>query len=432
MLTAGEECQQAAKILSSFADPRQGAITGAFITSAMGLAVFRGDQGVAVVRLHTGEWSAPCAITWENAQGTIQPGQETVLLFMSESSIFALVGRTPLVLGQTHRFMPGPLYGNHLNLDTSVDVYAYVRYNNGFTPADLISAHMTGWSVREDAQRHSRWHGHNATWFDVLTNKITVDRSSVGNALYLVLNMAANNSASGVKTLSIVRKNHADLSKLAAPQQQQQQPVQSYAPTQPVQQPGQQPGQQPVQQQQPLQQQADFGQSLNLSGSLAGQQTSSLQAAMSPEAQALYQQMLLQQQQQQLALLQHQQQQQQQLLMQSQTVAIPPHAQQMYGMQSSLQAQAPALQPQASLGMGYGQLPTQPLAMPAASAGLGVMPLSGAGLGLQQQQQLQQMQLQQLQQMHQQGQQPLAASQTQFNSFGGATGGPAWQGGYGM
>ena len=51
---------------------------------------------------------------------------------------------------------------------------------------------MIGWSVNEDPIRHSKWHGKNATWFDVLTNKISVDRSSVGNALYLVLNLASS------------------------------------------------------------------------------------------------------------------------------------------------------------------------------------------------------------------------------------------------
>ncbi len=53
-LTCGEECQLSAKILSSFADPRQGAITAPFINHAMGVAVFKGDIGVAVVRLKTG------------------------------------------------------------------------------------------------------------------------------------------------------------------------------------------------------------------------------------------------------------------------------------------------------------------------------------------------------------------------------------------
>lgn len=53
-LTAGEECQLSAKILSAFADPRQGAITAPFINLAMGLAVFKGDVGVAVVRLKGG------------------------------------------------------------------------------------------------------------------------------------------------------------------------------------------------------------------------------------------------------------------------------------------------------------------------------------------------------------------------------------------
>jgi hypothetical protein len=53
-LTAGEECQLAAKTLSSFADPRQGAITAPFINSAMGIAIFKGDVGVAIVRLKSG------------------------------------------------------------------------------------------------------------------------------------------------------------------------------------------------------------------------------------------------------------------------------------------------------------------------------------------------------------------------------------------
>ena len=51
---------------------------------------------------------------------------------------------------------------------------------------------MIGWSVNEDPNRHAKWHGRDATWFDVLTNKISVDRSSVGNALYLVLNLASS------------------------------------------------------------------------------------------------------------------------------------------------------------------------------------------------------------------------------------------------
>ncbi len=50
-LTAGEECQLAAKTLSAFADPRQGAITPPFINSAMGISIFKGDIGVAIVRL---------------------------------------------------------------------------------------------------------------------------------------------------------------------------------------------------------------------------------------------------------------------------------------------------------------------------------------------------------------------------------------------
>ncbi|KAJ3353615.1 hypothetical protein HDU91_005873, partial [Kappamyces sp. JEL0680] len=136
-----------------------------------------------------------------------------VLLFMSERAIFSLVGQTSFVFNQTHRFAPGPLYGSALNLDDSVDVYAFVRFNNGriaatdalgFTPAELIAHHMNNWAVMEDPQRHKKWHGKTATWFDVLTNKISVDRSSVGNALYLVLNLAS-------KGASPAGKNYANI-----------------------------------------------------------------------------------------------------------------------------------------------------------------------------------------------------------------------------
>jgi hypothetical protein len=135
---------------------------------------------------------------------------------MSENSIFSLVGQAPVVLGQTHRFSPGPLYGSALNLDSSVDVYAFVRFNNGFTPAELIQQYMSGWTVKEDHRRHSKWHGKNATWFDVLTNKISVDRSSVGNALYLVLNLATTGGPTTVK-------NFANIDDWAMAQQQPQQ-----------------------------------------------------------------------------------------------------------------------------------------------------------------------------------------------------------------
>lgn len=138
MLTAGEECQAAAKTLSSFADPRQGAITAPFISAAMGLAIFKGDLGVAVVRLKSGgiapvnrDWSAPCAITCKSPASNVQPGQDTVLLFMTESSIFSLVGQTPFIFNQTHRFAPGPLNAGVLSLDPVIDVYAFVRFNNG-------------------------------------------------------------------------------------------------------------------------------------------------------------------------------------------------------------------------------------------------------------------------------------------------------------
>ena len=50
---------------------------------------------------------------------------------MSEKSIFSLVGQTPFIFNQTHKFAPGPLYGSALDLDALLDVYCYVRFNNG-------------------------------------------------------------------------------------------------------------------------------------------------------------------------------------------------------------------------------------------------------------------------------------------------------------
>ncbi|KAJ3024105.1 hypothetical protein HKX48_006461 [Thoreauomyces humboldtii] len=248
-LTAGEECQQAAKTFSAFADAKQGAIPPAYITSAMGCAICKGSKGVAVLRLKTGEWSAPCAIELEQQNGTIQSGQETVLLFMTEKAIHKLVSRALLRLGVTDQFKPGPIHGRE-PIDPSVDVYGWVRFNGGFTPPELIASNMVTWFVREDPARHGRWHGESVTWFDVLTNKITVDRSSVGNALYIVLNLAAGSNAA----VDVKRKNYANLDSLSdiapsvtkvraqqqqqqqqqqhqgAPQQQQQQPQQQYQP----------------------------------------------------------------------------------------------------------------------------------------------------------------------------------------------------------
>ena len=77
------------------------------------------------------DWSAPCAITCRSQQGGIQPAQEMVLLFMSEKSIFSLVGQSSFIFNQTHKFAPGPLYGSALDLDSSIDVYCYIRFNNG-------------------------------------------------------------------------------------------------------------------------------------------------------------------------------------------------------------------------------------------------------------------------------------------------------------
>ncbi|KAJ3271972.1 hypothetical protein HDU76_010965, partial [Blyttiomyces sp. JEL0837] len=213
MLTAGEECRLCGQAFSAFAGSASGgnSVPQNFVTMAMALAIFRGSNGVAIVRLKTGEWSAPCAIMLENPNGAIQPGQDTILLFMTENAVLSLVARTRLILNSTHRFEAGP-YGQ-AKITDGVDIYGFVRFNNAFTSSDLIKSHMTGWGVREDMDRHARWHGPEVTWADVLMNKITVDRSSIGNTLYVVTNMVAGGNSAGVIEVN-GKKNFADLDKL--------------------------------------------------------------------------------------------------------------------------------------------------------------------------------------------------------------------------
>ncbi len=70
---------------------------------------------------------------------------------MSERSIISLVSNANVILNQTHSFLPGPLTP-HYQVDPSIDMYLYVRYNNGFTPADLIQGFMSGWAIGEDKE----------------------------------------------------------------------------------------------------------------------------------------------------------------------------------------------------------------------------------------------------------------------------------------
>ena len=125
---------------------------------------------------------------------------------MTELSIYSLVTRANVALNQTHKFEPGPF--NLPKGQDQTDIYVYVRFNGGFTPSELIAINMVGWIVKEDTVRHAKWHGESVTWFDVLTNKISVDRSSVGNALYVVLNLAAGSAQEAINGL---RKNFANV-----------------------------------------------------------------------------------------------------------------------------------------------------------------------------------------------------------------------------
>jgi hypothetical protein len=124
-LTAGEECQQAARTCSAFVGQGgQGTVPALLVRECMGLAILKGSAGVAVIRLPSGgnfvrtdessvvslgrettEWSAPCAIALESSQTPLQETQETVLLFMTEQTVFSLVTRARLALNETHRWV---------------------------------------------------------------------------------------------------------------------------------------------------------------------------------------------------------------------------------------------------------------------------------------------------------------------------------------
>ena len=95
--------------------------------------------------------------------------------------------------------VPSILTPRSMSMCTCDSIMVSFKIDKGFTPSELIDQNMVGWEVSEDTSRHSKWHGKNATWFDVLTNKISVDRSSVGNALYLVLNLASSGQSGGGK-----------------------------------------------------------------------------------------------------------------------------------------------------------------------------------------------------------------------------------------
>jgi len=219
-LTAGEECSLASKVFNYFSDK---AIPASFVASCLGVAISKGTNGTAVVRLSTGDWSAPCAFALYSSQTEIDPNQETVILFMSERSIIGLIKNERVILNQTHSFLPGPLSNENAQIEMT-DMYVYVRFNAG----------MSGWQIGEDSVRHGRWHGRGGiTWFDVLTNKISVDRSSVGNGLYLVLNLLAGRSKH-----KIAVKNFVETSKMVGPRPsdvQESTGIQKYQPQQYIQ-----------------------------------------------------------------------------------------------------------------------------------------------------------------------------------------------------
>lgn len=207
-LTGGEECQRAAKILSTFLDGNKagpsGAIPQQLLSLAYGVSVFNGREGVSIAKLTKGGWSAPCAVVLEpDSESSVNPGQYTVALIMSESALFDLVLDRKLELGGKHSFEAGPLENSPSAIKPSGDLNIWVRYKNSFISSELIGSHMSGWCIVEDSTRQQRWHKRQVSWVEVLTNKISVDRSSVGNALYVVINIAAPASLGNARGLNL-------------------------------------------------------------------------------------------------------------------------------------------------------------------------------------------------------------------------------------
>ncbi|KAI8807729.1 hypothetical protein BJ742DRAFT_811697 [Cladochytrium replicatum] len=364
-LSAAEECKRAAQILNVFVNSQMGgSIPPHFVVQAFGIAILKAATGVAVVRLPSGEWSAPCAIALHNPNGSIND-QETVLLFMTERSVVSLIQNVAFTLGGTHRFEPGPISSSMVPIDSSVDVYVWVRFNGGYTHPELLSRGMAGWYVGEDRTRHRRWHGPEVTWYDVLTNQISVDRSSIGNAFYITLRLAVGSARpeNGKKNFATIEGlKPSSVSKSAGtagnPQlQQQQQQQQTQAELMQYQQKLLEQQQQVAtvlaeqamqeqqqlalaQQQQIAQlQQMQAMQQAQLANTLAAQRggvaSPTMLQAQSP---ALMQQQLLQQQQQQAYLLQQQQLQQQQLTPE-QMMLLQQQQQQLYQQQLYQQQQ---------------------------------------------------------------------------------------------
>ena len=212
--TAGQECSNAAKVFSVFSDStKQDSIPAPLLVSSMGIAIVQGNIGICLVRLPSNEWSAPCAFILHSDSIDISDKQQSVILFMSDDAIISLVNNSTVKLNVSHSFLPGPLHSDQQI--QNVDMYVYVRFNNVFTNPNLIMSSMKGWEIGEDKVRHRNWYGDGVSWFDVLTNKISVDRSSTGNALYIVLNMAAG------KAGKPVRRNFVDTNHMSSPRQAQ-------------------------------------------------------------------------------------------------------------------------------------------------------------------------------------------------------------------
>jgi hypothetical protein len=121
-------------------------------------------------------------------QGRIEYEQKTLVLFMSQRSLVSLMQQEAIELGVRHSYAAGPL---QRELIERVDCYVWIKMGDQFVPDDIVAQNLIGWRIEEDMPRHQRWYRGTAVgWRDTVTQGINVDRSSIGNAIYVLLGMS--------------------------------------------------------------------------------------------------------------------------------------------------------------------------------------------------------------------------------------------------
>ncbi len=119
--------------------------------------------------------------------GNVQYDQKVLVLFMSQRSLVSLMQREGIELGVRHSYAAGPLRREMIE---RVDCYVWVKQGEQFVDEASVAQGMVGWKIEEDMVRHQGWYGREVGWRETVTQGINVERSSIGNAIYVLLGMA--------------------------------------------------------------------------------------------------------------------------------------------------------------------------------------------------------------------------------------------------